>query len=51
MAAKKSHPPLLFARWPTIGAARKDWAGKIVIDVTNGFMLPPEAQEAEFKEG
>ena len=31
-----------------VGALRKDWSGKIVIDVTNGFMLPPEVQEAEF---
>ena len=31
-----------------IGALRRDWSGKIVIDVTNGFMLPPEVQEAEF---
>ena len=32
----------------TVGAVRDDWSGKIVIDVTNGFMLPPEVQEAEF---
>lgn len=31
-----------------VGAARPDWAGKIVIDVTNGFMLPADVQEAEF---
>ena len=31
-----------------VGAVRNDWSGKIVIDVTNGFMLPPEVQEAEF---
>ena len=31
-----------------VGALRKDWSGKIVIDVTNGFMLPAEVQEAEF---
>ena len=31
-----------------VGALRDDWSGKIVIDVTNGFMLPPEVQEAEF---
>lgn len=31
-----------------VGALRKDWSGKIVVDVTNGFMLPPEVQEAEF---
>ena len=31
-----------------VGGLRKDWSGKIVVDVTNGFMLPPEVQEAEF---
>ena len=31
-----------------IGALRRDWSGKIVIDVTNGFMLPPEVQQAEY---
>ena len=31
-----------------VGASRNDWSGKIVIDVTNGFMLPAEVQEAEF---
>lgn len=31
-----------------VGAARADWSGKIVIDVTNGFMLPTDVQEAEF---
>src|SRR5690242_11959557 len=24
-----------------VGAVLKDWSGKIVIDVTNAFMLPP----------
>lgn len=32
-----------------IGALRKDWSGTIVVDVTNGFMLPPEVQESEFQ--
>lgn len=32
----------------TVGALRADWSGTIVVDVTNGFMLPPEVQEAEF---
>ena len=27
----------------------QDWSGKIVIDVTNGFMLPPEVQQAEYQ--
>ena len=31
-----------------VAALRKDWSGKIVVDVTNGFMLPAEVQEAEF---
>ena len=31
-----------------IGAVRRDWSGKIVIDVTNGFMLSPEVQRAEY---
>ena len=31
-----------------LGALRDDWSGTIVVDVTNGFMLPPEVQEAEF---
>lgn len=30
-----------------VGALLRDWSGKIVIDVTNAFMLPPEAQRAE----
>lgn len=32
-----------------VGALCEDWSGKIVIDVTNGFMLPPVVQEAEFQ--
>lgn len=32
-----------------VGALRDDWFGKIVVDMTNGFMLPPEVQEAEFQ--
>ncbi len=32
-----------------VGAALQDWSGKIVIDVTNGFMLPPEVQQAEYQ--
>lgn len=31
-----------------VGALRKDWTGTIVVDVTNGFTLPAEVQEAEF---
>jgi 8-hydroxy-5-deazaflavin:NADPH oxidoreductase len=31
-----------------VGALLPDWSGKIVIDVTNGFMLPPEVQQAEY---
>jgi 8-hydroxy-5-deazaflavin:NADPH oxidoreductase len=32
-----------------VGAALQDWSGKIVIDVTNAFTLPPEVQEAEYQ--
>jgi len=32
-----------------VGAVLPDWSGKIVIDVTNGFMLPPEVQQAEYQ--
>jgi 8-hydroxy-5-deazaflavin:NADPH oxidoreductase len=32
-----------------VGAMRPDWSGKIVIDVTNAFMLPPEVQQAEYQ--
>ena len=32
-----------------VGALRDDWSGKIVIDLTNGFTLPPEVQNAEFQ--
>ena len=32
-----------------VGAALRDWSGKIVIDVTNGFMLPAEVQQAEYQ--
>ena len=31
-----------------VGALLRDWSGKIVIDVTNGFMLPPAMQQAEY---
>jgi 8-hydroxy-5-deazaflavin:NADPH oxidoreductase len=32
-----------------VGALLKDWSGKIVIDATNAFMLPPEVQQAEYR--
>ena len=32
-----------------VGAMRQDWSGKIVVDVTNGFMLPPQVQQAEYQ--
>ena len=32
-----------------VGAVLKDWSGKIVIDVTNAFMLPPEVQQAQYQ--
>ena len=33
----------------TIGALRHDWSGKIVIDVTNSFTLPPDVLQAEYQ--
>jgi 8-hydroxy-5-deazaflavin:NADPH oxidoreductase len=32
-----------------IGALLQNWSGKIVIDVTNGFTLPPEVHQAEYQ--
>jgi predicted dinucleotide-binding enzyme len=32
-----------------VGAVLQDWSGKIVIDVTNGFMLPPVVQQVEYE--
>ena len=32
-----------------IGAMLHDWSGKIVVDATNGFMLAPEVQQAEYQ--
>jgi 8-hydroxy-5-deazaflavin:NADPH oxidoreductase len=32
-----------------VGAVLQDWSGKIVVDVTNGFMLPPQVQQAEYQ--
>ena len=31
------------------GAVLQNWSGKIVVDVTTGFMLPPEVQQAEYR--
>jgi 8-hydroxy-5-deazaflavin:NADPH oxidoreductase len=36
------------AAFKNVGALLQDWSGKIVVDVTNGFMLPPEVQQAEY---
>jgi 8-hydroxy-5-deazaflavin:NADPH oxidoreductase len=38
-----------FLQFKDIAAARADWSRKIVIDVTNAFMLPPEVQEKELR--
>ncbi|HEY1857614.1 NADPH-dependent F420 reductase [Acidocella sp.] len=32
-----------------VGAVLPDWSGKIVIDVTNAFLLSPEVQQAEYQ--
>lgn len=31
-----------------VGAVLEDWSGRIVVDLTNAFMLPQEVQAAEF---
>jgi 8-hydroxy-5-deazaflavin:NADPH oxidoreductase len=36
-----------FLHFKEVAAKRPDWTGKIVIDVTNAFMLPAEIQESE----
>ncbi|MDR3473541.1 MAG: NAD(P)-binding domain-containing protein [Devosia sp.] len=36
-----------FLKFKEIGALRSDWTGKIVVDVTNAFMLPQDVKEAE----
>ena len=36
-----------FLHFKEVAAKRPDWTGKIVIDVTNAFMLPADIQESE----
>lgn len=36
-----------FLNFKQVAAKRSNWSGKIVIDVTNAFMLPAELQESE----
>jgi hypothetical protein len=36
-----------FLHFKEVAARRPDWSGKIVVDVTNAFMLPAEVQETE----
>jgi predicted dinucleotide-binding enzyme len=36
-----------FLNFKEVAAKRPDWTGKIVIDVTNAFMLPANVQESE----
>lgn len=36
-----------FLNFKEVAAKRPDWTGKIVIDVTNAFMLPADVQESE----
>jgi predicted dinucleotide-binding enzyme len=36
-----------FLQFKNAASALSDWTGKIVIDVTNAFKLPPEVMEAE----
>jgi hypothetical protein len=37
-----------FLKFKDVASALPGWTGKIVIDVTNAYTLPAEAQEAEF---
>ena len=37
-----------FLKFKDVASALPGWTGKIVIDVTNAYTLPTEAQEAEF---
>jgi 8-hydroxy-5-deazaflavin:NADPH oxidoreductase len=36
-----------FLNFKDVGSLRRDWSDKIVIDVTNAFMLPADVQKAE----
>jgi 8-hydroxy-5-deazaflavin:NADPH oxidoreductase len=36
-----------FLQFKQVASALPDWTGKIVVDITNAFMLPVEVQEAE----
>jgi predicted dinucleotide-binding enzyme len=36
-----------FLHFKEVAAKRPDWSGKIMIDLTNAFMLPAEVQESE----
>lgn len=38
-----------FLHFKEVAAKRPDWTGKIVIDVTNAFMLPADVQETELR--
>jgi 8-hydroxy-5-deazaflavin:NADPH oxidoreductase len=36
-----------FLHFKEVAAKRPDWSGKIMIDLTNAFMLPAEVQESD----
>jgi predicted dinucleotide-binding enzyme len=38
-----------FLNFKNVGSARPDWTEKIVVDVTNAFLLPPEVQDKELQ--
>jgi 8-hydroxy-5-deazaflavin:NADPH oxidoreductase len=38
-----------FLNFKNVGSVRPDWTGKIVIDVTNAFLLPQEVQDRELR--
>jgi 8-hydroxy-5-deazaflavin:NADPH oxidoreductase len=38
-----------FLNFKDVGSAKPDWTGKIVVDVTNAFLLPQEVQDKELR--
>jgi predicted dinucleotide-binding enzyme len=38
-----------FLNFKDVGSVKSDWTGKIVVDVTNAFLLPQEVQDRELQ--
>jgi 8-hydroxy-5-deazaflavin:NADPH oxidoreductase len=38
-----------FLNFKDVGSAKPDWTGKIIVDVTNAFLLPQEVQDKELR--